>query len=91
MFLFRALLFRKSKTWQLPKHVRPLVDQLMERFNKYELPNVQVAVVVNKIGHHETKGAFEMKLRLSVPDEPLYVAHSREIPGAHDGIYNGVG
>lgn len=69
-------------------HVLAVVDQLMEKFDKYALSNAHAAVVVTKTRHHEAKGAFEVKVRLSVPGEPLYVARSREVLGAHDGIYN---
>lgn len=70
------------------RHVLTVVDQLMEKFDKYALSNAHAAVVVTKTRHHEGKGAFEVKVRLSVPGEPLYVARSRETLGAHDGVYN---
>jgi len=70
------------------RHVLPVVDQLMGKFDKYELSDAHAAVVVTKTRHHEGKGAFEVKVRLSVPGEPLYVARSRETLGVHDGVYN---
>lgn len=70
------------------RHVLKVVDQLMEKFDKYELSNAHAVVVVTKIRHHENKGAFEVKVRLTVPGEPLYTARSRETLGAHDGVYN---
>lgn len=70
------------------KHVHMVVDQLMEKLDKYALSNAHAVVVVTKTRHHEDKGAFEVKVRLTVPGEPLYAARSRETLGAHDGIYN---
>lgn len=70
------------------KHMLTVVDLLMEKFDKYALPNAHAAVVVTKTSHHEGKGAFEVKVRLSVSGEPLYVAQSQETLGAHDGVYN---
>ena len=70
------------------RHVFMVVDQLMEKLDKYALTNAHAVVVVTKTRHHEGKGAFEVKVRLSVPGEPLYAARSREILGEHDGIYN---
>jgi ribosomal subunit interface protein len=69
------------------KHVLTVVNQLMEKFDKYALTNAHVSVVVTKTRHHEAKGAFKVKVKLSVPGEPLYIARSREILGTHDGIY----
>ncbi|MDF7808217.1 HPF/RaiA family ribosome-associated protein [Pontiellaceae bacterium B12219] len=73
------------------KHVLTVVDQLMEKFDKYALSDAHATVVVTKTRHHEGKGAFEVKVRLAVPGEPLYVARSREMLGAHDGIYHALG
>ncbi|QBG48211.1 ribosome-associated translation inhibitor RaiA [Verrucomicrobia bacterium S94] len=70
------------------QHMLTVVDQLMEKLDKYALSNAHVTVVVTKTRHHEDKGAFEVKIRLSVPGEPLYVARSRETLGAHDGVYH---
>lgn len=65
-----------------------VVDQLMKKLDKYALADAHAAVVVTKIRHDNGKGAFEVKVRLSVSGEPLYVARSLEILGAHDGICN---
>ncbi|MDF7798558.1 HPF/RaiA family ribosome-associated protein [Pontiellaceae bacterium B1224] len=70
------------------RHVLTVVDQLMEKFDKYALPDAHATVVVTKTRHHEGKGAFQVKVRLSVPGEQLYVAHSQETLGAHDGVYS---
>ncbi|MFA7257477.1 MAG: HPF/RaiA family ribosome-associated protein [Kiritimatiellales bacterium] len=70
------------------RHVLTVVNQLMGKIDKYALSNAHVAVVVTKTRHHEGKGAFEVKVRLTVSGEPLYAARSREILGEHDGIYN---
>jgi ribosome-associated translation inhibitor RaiA len=73
------------------RHVLTVVNQLLEKFDKYALSDVHATVVVTKTRHHEVRGAFEVKVRLVVPGEPLYVARSREILGAHDGIYHALG
>ena len=70
------------------RHVLTVIDQLMEKFDKYALSDAHATVVVTKTRHHEGKGAFEVKVRLAVPGEPLYVARSRETLGAHDGVYH---
>ena len=69
------------------KKVLWLVDQMMEKFEKYPLPGAKATVVVDETHHRERKGIFQVKVRLSVPGERLYVARSFEQTGMHDGVY----
>lgn len=72
------------------KRVQWLVEQMMERFNKYPLPGARVSVVVDETHHREKTGIFQVKVRLSVPGERLYVARSTEKTGMHDGVYSAI-
>ncbi|VGO19876.1 HPF/RaiA family ribosome-associated protein [Pontiella sulfatireligans] len=70
------------------KRVQWLVDQMMERFDKYPLYGTKASVVVDETHHREKTGVFQVKVKLSVPGERLYVAHSQERTGMHDGVFN---
>ncbi|MEE9368614.1 MAG: HPF/RaiA family ribosome-associated protein [Pontiella sp.] len=72
------------------KHVLELVEQMMEKFEKYPLPNATVSVVVDETHHRESKGVFQVKVKLFVPGEPLYVAHSMEQTGMNDGVFGAI-
>lgn len=63
------------------------VEQLMDRFDKYSLQGARVDVVVDKTHHRLGKSVFQVKVKLKVPGERLYVAQSAEKPGRTDGIY----
>ncbi len=69
------------------KKVLGVVNQMMEKFEKYPLPGGKATVVVDETHHRERKGVFQVKIRLSVPGERLYVAQSFEQTGMHDGVY----
>jgi ribosomal subunit interface protein len=69
------------------KKVIWLVQQMMEKFEKYPLFGAKVTVVVDETHHRRRKGIFQVKVRLSVPGERLYVAQSAERTGMHDGVY----
>ena len=69
------------------KKVIWLVHQMMEKFEKYPLFGAKVTVVVDETHHRRRKGVFQVKARLSVPGERLYVAQSAEQTGMHDGVY----
>jgi ribosomal subunit interface protein len=69
------------------KRVLGVIDQMMEKFEKYPLPGAQVTVVVDETHHRESKGVFQVKIKLFVPGERLYVAQSMERTGMHDGVY----
>ncbi len=70
------------------KRVQWLVDQMMERFDKYPLPGAKAYVVIDETHHREKTGVFQVKIKLSVPGERLYVAHSTERTGMHDGVFS---
>ena len=72
------------------KRVQWLVEQMMEKFEKYPLPGARVHVVVDETHHREKTGIFQVKVRLSVPGERLYVAHSAEKTGMHDGVFSAI-
>ncbi len=72
------------------KRVLSLVEQMMEKFDKYPLPGAKAHVMVDETHHKETTGIFQVKVRLSVPGERLYVAHSSEQTGMHDGVYSAI-
>lgn len=72
------------------KRVQWLVEQMMERFDKYPLPGAKVHVVIDETHHRAKTGIFQVKVRLSVPGERLYVAHSMERTGMHDGVYSAI-
>ncbi|MBN2161799.1 MAG: HPF/RaiA family ribosome-associated protein [Pontiellaceae bacterium] len=72
------------------KRVQWLVEQMLERFDKYPLAGAKAFVVVDETHHREKTGVFQVKAKLVVPGEPLYVAHSSETTGMHDGVYSAV-
>ena len=72
------------------KRVQWLVEQMMEKFEKYPLPGARVHVVVDETHHREKTGVFQVKVRLSVPGERLYVARSAEKTGMHDGVFSAI-
>jgi ribosomal subunit interface protein len=72
------------------KRVQWLVEQMMEKFDKYPLAGAKAYVVVDETHHRENTGVFQVKIKLSVPGEPLYVAHSMEKTGMHDGVYGAI-
>ena len=72
------------------KRVQWLVEQMMEKFEKYPLPGSKAHVVVDETHHREKTGVFQVKVRLSVPGERLYVAHSAEKTGMHDGVFSAI-
>ncbi len=69
------------------KRVQWLVEQMMERFDKYPLAGAKAYVVIDETHHREKTGVFQVKVKLHVPGERLYVAHSSEKTGMHDGVY----
>ena len=72
------------------KRVQWLVEQMMERFDKYPLEGAKAYVVVDETHHREKTGVFQVKIKLSVPGERLYVAHSTERTGMHDGVFTAI-
>ena len=72
------------------QRVFSLVEQMMEKFDKYPLPGAKAHVVVDETHHREKKGVFQVKIKLYVPGEPLYVAHSMEQTGMHDGVFGAI-
>lgn len=72
------------------KRVQWLVEQMMERFDKYPLPGAKAHVVIDETHHREKTGVFQVKVRLHVPGERLYVAHSAEKTGMHDGVFSAI-
>lgn len=70
------------------KRVQWLVEQMMEKFDKYPLPGAKAHVVIDETHHREKTGVFQVKVQLSVPGERLYVARSSEQMGMHDGVYS---
>jgi len=77
---FRHMAESKKVVW--------LVDQMMHRFEKFPIPGATATVVVDETHHKEKQGLFQVKMRLSVPGEKLYTAHSAEQPGMEDGVYS---
>jgi ribosome-associated translation inhibitor RaiA len=69
------------------KRVLMVIDQLMEKLDKYTLKGAQLYVVVDETHRKEKQGLFQIKMRLTVPGEPLYVAQSQEKTGMHDGVF----
>lgn len=69
------------------KRVGWLVEQMMERFDKYPLHDARVQVVVDETHHRSKKPVFQVKTKLWIPGERLYVAKSAERIGEHDGVY----
>jgi ribosome-associated translation inhibitor RaiA len=79
---FRHMAENKRVTW--------LVNQMMDKFSKFPIAGSTATVVVDETHHKEKKGVFQVKLKLSVPGEPLYVAQSHEKTGMHDGVYTAI-
>lgn len=46
--------------------------------------------MVDETHHRESKGIFQVKVRLSIPGERLYVAHSAEQTGMPDGVFGAI-
>ena len=72
------------------KRVTWLVNQMMDKFNKFPIPGSTATVVVDETHHKEKRGVFQVKLKLSVPGERLYVCQSHEQTGMHDGVYTAI-
>ncbi len=72
------------------KRVLWLVEQMMERFEKYPLPGAKAHVVIDETHHRQKSGVFQVKVKLSVPGERLYVASSAEKTGMHDGVFSAI-
>ena len=72
------------------KRVLWLVDQMMEKFEKYPLPGAKATVTVDETHHREAKSVFQVKVKLSVPGERLYVARGQEKTGMHDGVFTAI-
>jgi ribosomal subunit interface protein len=72
------------------KRVIWLVDQMMEKFDKYPLSGAKIHVVIDETHHREKTGIFQVKVKLSVPGERLYIAQSSEQTGMHDGVYSAI-
>ena len=70
------------------KRVLGVIYQMMEKFDKYDLAGARIIVVVDETHHKENKGVFQVKVRLSVPGERIYVSRGREKTGMHDGVYS---
>lgn len=69
------------------QRVLGVLDQLMEKFDKYDLPGAKAIVLVDETHHKESTGVFQVKVRLTVPGERTYVARGQEKTGMHDGVY----
>ncbi|MDF7824194.1 HPF/RaiA family ribosome-associated protein [Pontiellaceae bacterium B12227] len=72
------------------KRVTWLVNQMMDKFSKFPISGSTATVVVDETHHKEKKGVFQVKLKLSVPGERLYVSQSHEQTGMHDGVYTAI-
>ena len=72
------------------KRVVWLVNQMMDKFSKFPMSGSNAEVVVDETHHRESKSIFQVKMKLSVPGERLYVAQSFEKPGMHDGVYSAI-
>ena len=72
------------------KRVIWLVNQMMDKFSKFPIPGSRATVVVDETHHKEKRGVFQVKIKLSVPGEHLYVAQSHEQTGMHDGVYTAI-
>ena len=72
------------------KRVIWLVNQMMEKFSKFPIAGSSATVVVDETHHKENKGIFQVKVKLTVPGERLYVAQSHERTGLHDGVYSAI-
>ena len=79
---FRHMAESKRVTW--------LVNQMTRRFEKFPIPGASATVTVDETHHRESKGVFQVKMRLNVPGERLYTAHSAEKTGMHDGVYTAI-
>lgn len=72
------------------KRVTWLVNQMMDKFSKFPIAGSTATVVVDETHHKEKTGVFQVKIKLSVPGERLYVAQSHEKTGMHDGVYTAI-
>lgn len=72
------------------KRVTWLVNQMMDKFTKFPIAGSTATVVVDETHHKEKTGVFQVKMKLSVPGERLYVAQSQEKTGMHDGVYTAI-
>ncbi|MBN2703942.1 MAG: HPF/RaiA family ribosome-associated protein [Pontiellaceae bacterium] len=72
------------------RRVQSLVEQMMERFDKFPIGGAKAYVVVDETHPRGKEGLFQVRMKLSVPGERLYVAHSFEKTGMHDGVYGAV-
>ena len=72
------------------RRVTWLVNQMIDKFSKFPIVGASATVVVDETHHKQKKGVFQVKVKLSVPGEPLYVAHSHEKTGMHDGVYSAI-
>ncbi|WP_372847094.1 HPF/RaiA family ribosome-associated protein [Pontiella sp.] len=72
------------------KRVTWLVNQMMERFTKFPITGATASVVVDETHHRQKSAVFQVKMKLSVPGEPLYTAQSSEKTGMHDGVYTAI-
>lgn len=72
------------------KRVIRLIEQMMEKFDKYPLPGAKAHVVIDETHHKESTGVYQVKAKLFVPGERLYVAGSSEKTGMHDGVYSAI-
>jgi ribosome-associated translation inhibitor RaiA len=70
------------------KRVQEQVEQLMGRFDKYTLPGAKMSVVIDQTHQRMGKSVFQVKAKLTVLGERLYVAHSMEQPGWEDGVFS---
>ncbi len=72
------------------KRVVWLINQMMDKFSKFPIVGATAAVVVDETHHKEKSGIFQVKLKLSVPGERLYISQSHEQTGMHDGVYTAI-
>lgn len=72
------------------KRVVWLVHQMMEKFTKFPISGASAVVTVDETHHKEKTGLFQVKMKLKVPGEKLYVAQTAERTGMHDGVYSAV-
>lgn len=72
------------------KRVVWLVNQMMEKFAKFPIPGASASVMVDETHHKEKTGVFQVKMKLTVPGEKLYIAQSAEQTGMHDGVYSAI-
>ncbi|VGO15578.1 hypothetical protein PDESU_04163 [Pontiella desulfatans] len=72
------------------KKVVWLVNQMMERFTKFPIRGASATVTVDETHHRENNGVFQVKMKLTIPGERMYTAHSSEKTGIHDGVYSAI-